>query len=110
MSKLDFKSGDNVKVHYRIKEGENSRIQVFPGVVIAIKGEGVSKTFTVRHIGADNIGVERIFPVKSPNLEKVEVILKGRARRSKLYYLRDLTEKEVRRNLYSKISKNAKQG
>lgn len=96
---MDFKAGDKVKVHYKIKEGETFRVQPFEGIILAIKGEGVSKTITVRHIGAENIGVERIFPLKSPNLEKVEVLQTGKTRRAKLYYLRDLSEKEARRKL-----------
>lgn len=96
---MDFKAGDKVKVHYKIKEGEKFRVQPFEGIVLAVKGEGVSKTFTVRHVGSENIGVERIFPLKSPNLEKVEVVQKGETRRSKLYYLRNLSEKEARQKL-----------
>lgn len=96
---MDFKAGDKVKVHYKIKEGEKFRIQPFEGIVLAVKNEGVSKTFTVRHIGAEGVGVERIFPLKSPNLEKVEVLQKGHVRRSKLYFLRNLSEKEARKKL-----------
>ncbi len=96
---MDFKAGDTVKVHYKIKEGEGHRIQAFEGVVLCIKGEQDSKTFTVRHIGAEHVGVERIFPFKSPNLEKVEVTHKGKTRRSKVYFVRNLSEKEVKRKL-----------
>ena len=84
----NFKAGDTVKVTYKIREGEKSRLQAFEGVVISIKGKGVSKTFTVRKIGADNIGVERIYPVLSPNISSLEVTKKGFSRRAKLYYLR----------------------
>lgn len=83
-----FKAGDTVKVTYKIREGEKSRLQAFEGVVLSIKGKGVSKTFTVRKIGADNIGVERIYPVLSPNISSLEVTKKGFSRRAKLYYLR----------------------
>lgn len=95
----DFKAGDSVKVFYKVKEGESFRLQPFEGIVLAIKGEGPSKTFLVRHIGPENVGVERIFPFKSPNLEKVELVSQGKVRRSKVYYLRQLSAKEVRRRL-----------
>lgn len=96
---INFKPGDTVKVHYKIREGDNVRVQVFPGVVLAVRGEGVSKSFIVRRQGPENVGVERIFPLKSPNLEKVEVVRSGRVRRAKLYYLRHLSEKEAKRKL-----------
>lgn len=86
---IDFKPGDTVRVHYKIIEGEKSRIQPFEGIVISKKGEGVSKTFTVRRIGADNIGVERIFPLYSPNIDKIDIVSQGVVRRAKLYYLRN---------------------
>lgn len=85
----DFGPGDTVRVHYRIKEGDKIRVQPYEGIVIAKKGEGASKTFMVRKIGADNVGVERIFPLFSPNIEKLEVLKKGKVRRAKLYYLRN---------------------
>lgn len=77
-----------MKVFYKIKEEGKERVQPFEGVLIAQKGAGVSKTITVRKISALGVGVERIFPVHSPNLEKIEVIKKGTARRAKLYHLR----------------------
>jgi large subunit ribosomal protein L19 len=83
-----FKAGDTVKVHYKIIEGDKSRIQPYEGIVISKKGEGMSKTFTVRKIGADTVGVERIFPLFSPNIDKLEVTKVGRVRRAKLYFLR----------------------
>lgn len=83
-----FKPGDTVKVSYKIREGDKERTQPFEGVVLGIKGMGVSKTFTVRKIGAGAIGVERIFPLSSPNIVKLEVTKAGRSRRAKLYYLR----------------------
>lgn len=84
-----FNPGDTIKVHYKIVEGDKSRVQPFEGIVISKKGVGASKTFTVRRIGADNVGVERIFPLFSPNIEKIEVISFGKVRRAKLYYLRN---------------------
>ena len=99
MHRMDFRAGDTVRVHYKIKEGEGFRIQAFEGIVLCIKGEGVSKTFTVRRIGSEHIGVERIFPFKSPNLENVEIVHRGNARRSKVYFIRNLPEKEVKRKL-----------
>lgn len=85
----EFNPGDTVKVSYRIIEGNKTRTQPYIGIVIAKKGKGVSKTFTVRRIGADNIGVERIFALHSPNIEDIEVVKRGKVRRAKLYYLRD---------------------
>jgi large subunit ribosomal protein L19 len=91
----DFRVGDTVKVFYRIREEKKERIQPFDGVVIAVKGAGVSKTFTVRKLTSQGVGVERIFPLHSPNLQKVEVTKKGKPRRSKLYYLREKTGREA---------------
>ena len=79
--------GDTVKVHVRIKEGEKSRIQVFEGTVIAKKHGGISETFTVRRV-AHGVGIERVFPVHCPTVDKVEIVRKGVVRRAKLYYLR----------------------
>lgn len=87
--------GDTLNVHVRIIEGEKERIQVFQGVLIAMKGSGVNRTMTVRRIVA-NEGVERIFPVHSPRIAKVEVVRRGDARRAKLYYLRDRVGKARR--------------
>ena len=84
-----FKPGDTVKVHARIKEGEKERIQVFQGVVIRKRKGNTGATFTVRKVSY-GIGVERIFPLHSPNIDKVEVVTRGRVRRSRLYYLRGL--------------------
>jgi len=91
----DFKSDDNVRVHVRIKEGDKERVQVFQGDVIAKKGKGITGTFTVRKISA-GIGVERIFPLHSPNVQKIQVLRRGAVRRSKLYYLRERTGKSAR--------------
>jgi large subunit ribosomal protein L19 len=91
----DFDSGDTVKVHVKIREGEKERIQVFQGVVIKKTRGYSSARFTVRKISG-GIGVERIFPLYSPVLDKIEVVTKGRVRRSKLYYLRNLRGKAAR--------------
>ena len=90
-----FKIGDTVKVHVKIREGERERIQVFEGTIIARKGSGVSSTFTVRRVSY-GVGVERVFPVHSPNVAKVEVVRSGKVRRSKLYYLRDRVGKAAK--------------
>lgn len=87
--------GDYVKVHLKVKEGNRERIQVFEGTVIALKGEGVKETFTVRRISY-GVGVERILPVHSPKIDKVEVIRKGKVRRAKLYYLRERVGKAAK--------------
>lgn len=83
-----FNVGDIVRVHHRIQEGDKSRIQIFEGIVIAIKASG-TPTFNVRKIASGGIGVEKIFPLNSPSITKIEVKKKGKVRRSKLYYLRD---------------------
>lgn len=85
----EFRVGDTIRVSYKIIEGDRVRTQPFQGIVIAEKGAGTSRTFTVRKIGADGIGVERIFPFFSPNIEKVKVMKMGKVRRAKLYYLRE---------------------
>ncbi len=90
-----FRAGDTVRVHQLIREGTKERIQVFEGVVIARNGGGVHETFTVRKVSY-NVGVERIYPVHSPRVKKIEVKQRGRVRRSKLYYLRDLSGKAAR--------------
>jgi len=90
-----FKSGDTVTIHYKIKEGNKERIQQYKGVVIQRSGEGHSATFTVRKMSG-NIGVERIFPITSPFIDKIEVNKHGKVRRAKIFYLRDLTGKKAR--------------
>ncbi len=90
-----FRVGDSVKVHVKVREGEKDRIQIFHGMVIAMKGGGTGSTFTVRKI-SDGIGVERIFPLHSPIIGKVEVVRRGRVRRAKLYYLRERRGKAAR--------------
>ena len=90
-----FRSGDLVRVHVRIKEGEKERVQLFEGNIIKIKGGGASKTFTVRKVSY-GIGVERVFPVNSPRIAKIEIVGYGRVRRAKLYYVRKLRGKAAR--------------
>jgi len=91
----EFRVGDTVKVHYKIKEGAKERIQVFQGIVLQKRGMQISKTFTVRKI-SNGIGVERIFPISSPNIDKIEVVRFGRVRRAKLFYLRKAKGKAAR--------------
>ena len=92
----DFRAGDTVRVAVRIKEGDKTRVQNFEGLCIAIRGQGTGKTFMVRKIGANSVGVERIFPLYSDSIESIEVVRKGRVRRAKLFYLRDLKGKAAR--------------
>ena len=91
-----FKAGDTVKLGVEIKEGEKVRIQIFEGIVIARSGNGVDATFTVRKIGANSVGVERIFPLFSDSLKSFDVVRKGRVRRAKLHFLRGLKGKAAR--------------
>ena len=91
----DFRAGDSVRVHARIVEGSRERIQIFEGVVIKRRGEGIRKTYTVRKI-SNGIGVERTFPLHTPRVDKIEVTRHGRVRRAKLYYLRALHGKAAR--------------
>jgi large subunit ribosomal protein L19 len=91
----DFGPGDNVKVHVKIKEGEKERIQVFQGVVISKRKGKTNATFTVRKVSY-GVGVERIFPLHSPAIDKIEVVTRGRVRRAKIYYLRKLRGKAAR--------------
>jgi large subunit ribosomal protein L19 len=90
-----FSPGDHIKIHVRVIEGDKERIQPFEGDVISIRGEGVNRTFTVRKISS-GVGVERIFPLYSPKIAKVEVMKKGHVRRAKLFYLRKLSGKAAR--------------
>jgi large subunit ribosomal protein L19 len=91
----DFSPGDTVKVHVRIREGEKERVQVFQGVVISKRKGTTNATFTVRKVSY-GIGVERVFPINSPSIDRIEVLTHGRVRRSKIYYLRDLRGKAAR--------------
>ena len=95
--RLSFDIGDTVNVHVRIVEGEKVRTQLFNGTIISRKGRGINEVFTVRRItNTNNEGIERVFPIHSPNVEKIEVIRSGRTRRAKLYFLRDRVGKAVR--------------
>jgi len=92
---VPFRPGDQVRVHFKVVEGDNERIQLFEGTVIRSKGTGISKMFTVRKVSF-GVGVERIFPMHSPRIEKIEVVKRGRVRHAKLYYLRNLSGKAAR--------------
>jgi large subunit ribosomal protein L19 len=91
-----FKAGDTLKLGVEIKEGNKTRVQAFEGVVIARHGEGTAATFTIRKIGANNVGVERIFPLYSESLKEINVLRRGRVRRAKLHYLRGVTGKKAK--------------
>ncbi len=93
----EISTGDTLRVHQEITEGNKKRIQVFEGIVIAIKNRGNGKSFTVRKIGANGIGVEKIYPVNLPSIKKIDVRRKGAVRRSKLYFLRDRIGKAATR-------------
>ena len=93
--KVQFRAGDTVKVFFKVVEGGNERIQAFEGVVIQRRGTGLTETFTVRKISF-GVGVERIFPIHSPRIEKIQVMRQGKVRKSKLYYLRNLSGKAAR--------------
>lgn len=107
---IKFGVGDEVKVFLKVKEGEKTRSQAFQGIVIGIKGEGAGKSFTVRKIGAAKIGIEMIFPLNTPSLEKIEVIRQGMegAQHAKLYYIRTKSTREIEK-IYSRAAhKNQK--
>lgn len=89
-----FKPGDTINVHVKVVEGDKERVQQFQGVVMKMRGSGINSTFTVRKV-SDGVGVERIFPLHSPRLAKIELVKGGRSRRAKLYYLRNLATKAV---------------
>ncbi|KKQ75932.1 MAG: 50S ribosomal protein L19 [Candidatus Woesebacteria bacterium GW2011_GWB1_38_5b] len=101
-----FGVGDTVRVHQKIQEGEKSRVAVFEGMVIGIKGEAENKSFTVRRVGAQKIGIEQIFPLSSPRLEKIEVKRSGvrGVRQAKLYFIRDKSKREIEK-IYSRAAK-----
>jgi large subunit ribosomal protein L19 len=92
----EFRAGDTLRVAVRIKEGEKTRVQNYEGLCIAIRGQGTGRTFMVRKIGANSVGVERIFPLYSESIESIEVLRRGKVRRAKLFYLRDLKGKAAR--------------
>lgn len=92
----EFKAGDTLDVHIKIVDGASTRIQIFKGLCIARKSREMGSSFTVRKIGANNEGIERIFPLYSPMIEKIDVVKRGRVRRAKLYYIRNLSGKKAR--------------
>jgi large subunit ribosomal protein L19 len=108
----NFRVGDTIRVHFRIKEGDKERTQTFEGVCLARRGEGNRESIVVRKISF-SMGVERIFPLNSPRIEKIEIAQSGHVRRAKLYYLRDLTGKKARikeRQDFRVLAGNAQQG
>lgn len=103
---IEFGVGDRIKVYQRIKEGEKTRVAFFDGIVISIKGQAERKTFTVRRAGEANIGIERIFPIELPTIEKIEVVKRGTSgvKRAKLYYIREKAPKEIDK-IYSRTNR-----
>ncbi len=97
----EFRPGDTLRVHYRVVEGNKERTQIYEGIVIAVKGKGTSRRVTLRKVSY-GVGVEWIFPIHSPRVEKIEVVNKVLTRRSKLYFLRELSQSEVRKKLRKK--------
>lgn len=93
---VEVKVGDQVKISYKFSEGEKKKDQVFEGMVIKVKGEMENKMFTVRKVGKDKIGIERVFSIMSPYIHKIEIIKHSAIRRSKLYFVRGLSDKELR--------------
>jgi len=94
----EFRPGDTVRVSYKVKEGNRTRIQDFEGIVIRIRRNGFNTTFTVRK-ASYGVGVERIFPLRPPLIQKIDIVQRGRARRAKLYFIRNLSDREIRRKL-----------
>lgn len=94
--------GDMIKIHYQFREGEKIKTQIFRGILMAIRGSGKNRMITVRKQSKAKIGVERIFSVNSPFLKKVELIKKGRVRRAKIYFIREMSESEIRRRIFKK--------
>lgn len=92
----DFRAGDTVRLAVTIKEGDKSRVQNYEGVCIAKRGEGTGQTVTIRKIGANGVGIERIFPIYTDSINEITVVRRGRVRRAKLFYLRDLAGKAAR--------------
>ncbi len=92
----DFRAGDTVRLAVTIKEGDKTRVQDYEGVCIAVRGQGTGKTIMVRKVGANGVGIERIFPIYSDSINEIKVVRRGRVRRAKLYYLRDLAGKKAR--------------
>jgi len=94
-------AGDTIKIHYAIQDKDKKKNQIFEGIVLAIKGRGNNKMFTVRKVTRSNIGVERIFPVISPFIEKVEIVKKATSTRANIQYIRDRSRKEIKEKLYN---------
>ena len=108
--KIDMRSGDTVRVWQKIKEGDKTRLQAFEGMILAIKhGKEAGGTFTVRRV-VDEVGVERIFPLYSPNIDSIEVLKRAKVRRSKLYYIRNKATKELRKHLRSELLQVRQEG
>ena len=108
--KMDIRAGDTICVWQKIKEGEKSRLQAFEGIVLARKhGTEAGGTFTVRKV-IDSIGVEKIFPLYSPNIDKIDIIRRSKVRRAKLYYIRDKATKEIKRHMRKIMSTNEVKG
>lgn len=105
----EFKTGDTVNIHYRVREGEKERIQQFEGLVISRKGSGANKTFIVRKVSAGSVGVERIFPLYSPFIAKIELKKQGDIKRSKLYYIRERRGKAARIKEKAQNSNNVRE-
>lgn len=105
---IEFGVGDKIKVFQRIREGQKDRVQSFEGIVISVRGESENKSFTVRKIGAGAVGIERIFPVASPTIEKIEVARRGTkgVRHAKLYYIRGLAKREIEK-IYSRAARKS---
>ena len=108
IGKINFGVGDVIKVYQKIKDGEKTRSQIFEGTVISIKGRGDNRSFTLRKVGAQNIGIERIFSIITPNIQRVEIIRKGirGVRRAKLYYIRKKHRREIESIYTREKSKN----
>ncbi|HLL61336.1 MAG TPA: 50S ribosomal protein L19 [Candidatus Nitrosocosmicus sp.] len=96
---IELHIGDTVKITYKFKEGEKSKEQLFEGIMIKVRGEGDNKMFTVRKVGKDKIGIERVFSILSPYIDKIQVVKHASVRRAKLYYIRGLSDKTIRLRL-----------
>lgn len=99
VKETDLKIGDTLKITYKFTEGEKTKEQLFEGLLIKIRGEGENKMFTVRKVGKDKIGIERIFSISSPYINKIQVVKNGSVSKAKLYYVRGLSDKEIRLRL-----------
>lgn len=91
----NFRAGDTVKVHAKIREGGRERIQMFEGMVLAVRGRGENATFTIRRMGAGGVGIERIWPLESPSIDKIEVKKRGDFRKSKIFFVRNISAREL---------------